>query len=220
MTGGRVAYVYLPDTAFGGFTNFTRYFFAQVDKQAVIVDERFNGGGALATDIIEFLNRKLLSSVATRDGGDEVRAAGRDLRTEGDDDQRIRRLGRRCHAVVLPPRRRRQADRQADLGRPGRPRRLAAADGRRLRHAPRHPRCGIRTAESVDRRERRHQPRHRSRARSGSWYARATTRSSNEPFRRSWPSCRRIRRRNWCGRSFRHTAPSNSNWRMRELENW
>src|SRR4029077_13860298 len=36
MTGGRVAYVYLPDTAFGGFTNFTRYLFAQVDKQAVI----------------------------------------------------------------------------------------------------------------------------------------------------------------------------------------
>jgi tricorn protease len=76
MTGGRVAYVYLPDTAFGGFTNFTRYFFAQVDKQAVIVDERFNGGGNLATDIIEFLNRKLLSSIATRDGGDEVEPQG------------------------------------------------------------------------------------------------------------------------------------------------
>jgi tricorn protease len=76
MTGGRVAYVYLPDTAFGGFTNFTRYFFAQVDKKAVIVDERFNGGGALATDIIEFLSRKLLSSVATRDGGDEVEPQG------------------------------------------------------------------------------------------------------------------------------------------------
>jgi len=76
MTGGRVAYVYLPDTAFGGFTNFTRYFFAQVDKQAVIVDERFNGGGALATDIVEFLSRKLFSSVATRDGGDEVEPQG------------------------------------------------------------------------------------------------------------------------------------------------
>jgi tricorn protease len=76
MTGGRVAYVYLPDTAFGGFTNFTRYFFAQVDKQAVIVDERFNGGGALATDIVEFLTRKLFSSVATRDGGDEVEPQG------------------------------------------------------------------------------------------------------------------------------------------------
>ena len=76
MTGGRVAYVYLPDTAFGGQTNFTRYFFAQVDKKAAIVDERFNGGGALATDIVEFLTRKLLSSVATRDGGDEVEPQG------------------------------------------------------------------------------------------------------------------------------------------------
>ena len=76
MTAGRVAYVYLPDTAFGGFTNFTRYFFAQVNKQAVIIDERFNGGGALATDIVEFLSRKLLSSVATRDGGDEVEPQG------------------------------------------------------------------------------------------------------------------------------------------------
>ena len=76
MTGGRVAYVYLPDTAGGGLTNFTRYFFAQVDKQAVIVDERFNGGGNLATDIVEILNRKLMSSVATRDGGDELEPQG------------------------------------------------------------------------------------------------------------------------------------------------
>jgi tricorn protease len=76
MTGGRVAYVQLPDTSLGGFTNFTRYFFAQVDKKAVIVDERFNGGGALATDIVEFLSRKLMSSVATRDGEDEVQPQG------------------------------------------------------------------------------------------------------------------------------------------------
>jgi tricorn protease len=76
MTGGRVAYVYLPDTAGGGLTNFTRYFFAQVDKQAVIVDERFNGGGNLATDIVEILSRKLMSSIVTRDGGDEVEPQG------------------------------------------------------------------------------------------------------------------------------------------------
>jgi len=68
MTGGRVAYLHLPDTSLGGYTNFTRYFFAQVDKHGAIVDERFNGGGALATDIVEFLTRKLMSSVATRDG--------------------------------------------------------------------------------------------------------------------------------------------------------
>ena len=76
VTGGRVAYVYMPDTSFGGYTNFNRYFFAQVGKDAVIVDERFNGGGALATDIIEFLQRKLLSLVATRDGEDEVEPQG------------------------------------------------------------------------------------------------------------------------------------------------
>ncbi|MGA2531475.1 MAG: PDZ domain-containing protein [Candidatus Aminicenantales bacterium] len=76
VTGGRVAYVYMPDTSFGGYTNFNRYFFAQVGKDAVIVDERFNGGGALATDIIEFLQRRLLSLVATRDGEDEVEPQG------------------------------------------------------------------------------------------------------------------------------------------------
>src|SRR5262249_15774405 len=76
MTNGQVAYVYLPDTAFGGFTNFTRYFFAQVGKKAVIVDERFNGGGALAPHIVEILSREVLSCVATRDGGDDVQPAG------------------------------------------------------------------------------------------------------------------------------------------------
>ena len=76
LTNGRVAYVYMPDTAFGGLTNFTRYFYAQVGKEAAIIDERFNGGGALATDIIEHLKRKMMSLVATRDGEDEVQPQG------------------------------------------------------------------------------------------------------------------------------------------------
>jgi tricorn protease len=76
MTGGRVAYIYMPDTAVGGYTNFNRYFFAQVNRDAAIVDERFNGGGALATDIVEMLSRKPLSRVATRDGEDEVQPQG------------------------------------------------------------------------------------------------------------------------------------------------
>lgn len=75
-TQGRVAYVYMPDTAFGGLTNFTRYFYAQVGKEAAIIDERFNGGGLLATDIIEILSRKRMSAVATRDGADEVQPQG------------------------------------------------------------------------------------------------------------------------------------------------
>jgi tricorn protease len=76
MTQGRVAYVYMPDTATGGYTFFNRYFYAQVGKQAVIVDERFNGGGALATDIIDILKRPLMSHVATRDGADEAQPQG------------------------------------------------------------------------------------------------------------------------------------------------
>jgi tricorn protease len=45
-------------------------------KDAAIIDERFNGGGALATDIVEHLNRKMMSLVATRDGEDEVQPQG------------------------------------------------------------------------------------------------------------------------------------------------
>ncbi len=70
-SNGRVGYVYMPDTANGGYAFFNRYFYAQVGKEALIVDERWNGGGALATDIIELLKRPPMSYVATRDGLDE-----------------------------------------------------------------------------------------------------------------------------------------------------
>lgn len=75
-TNGRVAYIYMPDTAFGGLTNFNRYFYAQVGKEAAIIDERYNGGGALATDIANALTQKPLSRVATRDGDDELQPQG------------------------------------------------------------------------------------------------------------------------------------------------
>ncbi|HEY3383683.1 MAG TPA: PDZ domain-containing protein [Vicinamibacterales bacterium] len=76
VSHGRIAYVYMPDTAGGGLTAFNRYFFAQVGKEGVIVDERFNGGGALATDIIEYLQRKLVTGVAPRDGADSFQPQG------------------------------------------------------------------------------------------------------------------------------------------------
>jgi tricorn protease len=76
VSQGRVAYVYMPDTATGGYTFFNRYFYAQVGKEAVIVDERFNGGGNLATDIIEQLSRPMMSMVATRHGENEVQPQG------------------------------------------------------------------------------------------------------------------------------------------------
>jgi tricorn protease len=70
MTGGRVAYVYLPDTADGGYTNFNRYYFAQVGKQAAIIDERFNGGGDIADYVIDYLRRPLLGYFTMREGTD------------------------------------------------------------------------------------------------------------------------------------------------------
>jgi len=47
-----------------------------VDKEAVIVDDRFNHGGQLATDVVEYLNRKPMSYISFRDGGDFVQPQG------------------------------------------------------------------------------------------------------------------------------------------------
>jgi tricorn protease len=75
LTGGRVAYVYLPDTFAGGFANFNRYFFSQVGKEAVIVDERFNHGGAIADYIVDYLKRTPQMINASREGEDMVEPA-------------------------------------------------------------------------------------------------------------------------------------------------
>jgi len=69
-SGGKLAYVYLPDTAQGGYSFFNRYFFSQTDKQGVVVDERFNSGGHSADYIIDYLRKPLMSYWAVRDGED------------------------------------------------------------------------------------------------------------------------------------------------------
>ncbi|MGH8426793.1 MAG: S41 family peptidase [Gammaproteobacteria bacterium] len=68
LSGGKLGYVYLPDTEWGGYTNFNRYFFSQVDKQGVVVDERFNHGGLISDYIIQYLQRKPMSLGVTRWG--------------------------------------------------------------------------------------------------------------------------------------------------------
>ena len=68
LSGGKLAYVYLPNTAGGGFTNFNRYYFAQVGKDGAVMDERFNTGGSIANYIIETMQRKLTSYWYTRQG--------------------------------------------------------------------------------------------------------------------------------------------------------
>ncbi|MBA2259228.1 MAG: PD40 domain-containing protein, partial [Acidobacteria bacterium] len=69
-TGGRVAYVYVPNTATAGHAYFKRYFYPQVNKEGVIVDERFNGGGSVADYYIDILQRPFIANWAMRYGAD------------------------------------------------------------------------------------------------------------------------------------------------------
>ncbi|HNV03177.1 MAG TPA: PDZ domain-containing protein [Vicinamibacterales bacterium] len=69
-TGGRVAYVYVPNTSAAGHASFKRYFFPQSHKDAVIVDERFNGGGLVADYYIDILRRPFISNWHMRYGDD------------------------------------------------------------------------------------------------------------------------------------------------------
>ncbi|MDX2218227.1 MAG: PDZ domain-containing protein [Burkholderiales bacterium] len=69
-TGGRVAYVYVPNTAGLGHQYFKRYFYPQAHKDAVIVDERFNGGGSVADYVITHLQRQEIAWWAMRYGAD------------------------------------------------------------------------------------------------------------------------------------------------------
>ncbi len=57
LSGGKLAYVYLPNTGQPGYQSFNRYYFAQQDKQGAVIDERFNGGGSAADYIIDVLQR-------------------------------------------------------------------------------------------------------------------------------------------------------------------
>jgi len=60
LSGGKLAYVWLPDTADGAYINFNRYFFAQKDKKGAVIDERWNQGGSIADYVIDLLARPLL----------------------------------------------------------------------------------------------------------------------------------------------------------------
>ena len=68
LSGGKVAYVYMPNTGGAGYSNFNRYFYAQLDKQAVVLDERYNEGGFIADYVVNVLGQQQLSGAIERDG--------------------------------------------------------------------------------------------------------------------------------------------------------
>jgi tricorn protease len=68
LSGGKVAYIYMPNTGGAGYSNFNRYFYSQLDKQAVVLDERYNEGGFIADYVVNVLGQKPLSGAIERDG--------------------------------------------------------------------------------------------------------------------------------------------------------
>lgn len=70
LSGGRVGYVHVPDTAIPGMTEFIKGFYGETGKEAFIVDERFNAGGFIPTFFIEKLTRTVQSAFRARNQAD------------------------------------------------------------------------------------------------------------------------------------------------------
>jgi tricorn protease len=60
LSGGRIGYLHVPDMSAQGIYEFIKYYYGQVSKEALIVDERANGGGNVSRMLIERLSRKWL----------------------------------------------------------------------------------------------------------------------------------------------------------------
>jgi len=69
-TEGRIGYVHVPDTGINGQNELFRQFFGQTHKEALIIDERWNGGGQVPTRFIELLNRPVTNYWTRRYGKD------------------------------------------------------------------------------------------------------------------------------------------------------
>ncbi|MEQ8575542.1 MAG: PDZ domain-containing protein, partial [Fulvivirga sp.] len=63
LSGGKLAYVWVPNTGGPGFVSFNRYYFAQQDKLGAVIDERFNGGGLLDDYMVDLMNRELRAAI-------------------------------------------------------------------------------------------------------------------------------------------------------------
>ncbi len=89
QTDGQVGYIHVPDTGVNGQNNLFRQFYGQCHLKALIIDERWNGGGQLPNRFIELLSRPTSNFWARRDG--------RDWRTPDDSHQ-----GPKCMLINGP----------------------------------------------------------------------------------------------------------------------
>ncbi len=70
MSNGRIGYLHVPDTSMPGMVEFLKGYYSQSDKEALIVDERWNGGGQIPTFFIEKLARTYKTGLRARNEGD------------------------------------------------------------------------------------------------------------------------------------------------------
>jgi tricorn protease len=66
LSGGKVGYIHLPDTSTAGNRMLQKMFYSQAGKPALIVDDRYNGGGFIPDRMIEYLARHTLAYWARR----------------------------------------------------------------------------------------------------------------------------------------------------------
>lgn len=75
MSNGRIGYMHIPNTAFEGAVEMVRGFYSQADKDAVLVDERFNGGGYIQPWFVETLARRTQAWIQQRHFSDSPEAS-------------------------------------------------------------------------------------------------------------------------------------------------
>ncbi len=66
-SGGRIGYIHLPNTAVEGNRELFKNFYPRTDFDALIIDDRYNGGGFIPDRMIELLDRPVLAYWARRD---------------------------------------------------------------------------------------------------------------------------------------------------------
>ena len=72
LSGGRLGYIYMSNTADRGQLELVRMFYGQLDKEGFIIDERFNGGGQLADRFLELMQRPIVYNLHWRHGRDQT----------------------------------------------------------------------------------------------------------------------------------------------------
>lgn len=70
MSGGQIGYIHIPDMSTVGLDEFTKLFYTQLDKKALIIDDRMNGGGNVSPMIIERLQREVYRMNMYRNGSE------------------------------------------------------------------------------------------------------------------------------------------------------